>query len=40
MLLHRREDAEIPLHPAGVVVANVALNHLDQLLAGKAPAIG
>ena len=40
MLLHRCEDAEIALHPAGVVAADVAFNHLDQLLfAGKPSAI-
>ena len=40
MLFHRRQDAEVPLHSAGVVVADVALDHLNQiLLAGKPPAI-
>ena len=29
MLFHRREDSKISLHPAGVVVTDVALNHLD-----------
>ena len=40
MLLHRRQDTQIALHAACVVVADVAFNHLDQLLlAGKTPAI-
>lgn len=41
MFLHRRQDTEVTLYPASIVVANVALNHLDQLLlACKPPAIG
>ena len=40
MFLHWREDAKIALHPAGVIVADVTFNHLDQLLlAGKPSAI-
>lgn len=40
MLFHRRQDAELSLHPAGIVIANIALDHLDQIpLAGKTPAI-
>ena len=40
MFLQRREDTKISLHPAGVVIADEALNHLGQLmLAGKAPAL-
>lgn len=40
MLLRRRQNTEVSLHPASVVVADVVLDHLDQLLlAGKPPAI-
>ena len=40
MFLHRRQDAKVSLYPTGVVVTDVALDHLDQvLLAGKTPAI-
>ena len=40
MFLHWREDAKIALHPAGVIVADVTFDHLDQLLfAGKPFAI-
>ena len=40
MLLHRREDAEIALHAARVVIVDVAFNHTDQLpLACKPPAV-
>ena len=37
MLLHRREDAEAPLHTSVVVITDVILDHVDQfLLAGEA----
>ena len=40
MLLHRRQDAEIALYAPGVVIADVALYHLDQFfLAGEALAV-
>ncbi len=40
MFLHRRQDAEISLHAPRVVIADVPLNHLNQVfLAGKALAI-
>ena len=40
VLLHWSQHAQIALHPSGVVIADVALNHLNKLLlAGKAPAI-
>ena len=32
MLLHRRQNAQVTLHPAVVVVDNVILNHLYKLL--------
>lgn len=40
MLLHRSQHAQIALHPSGVVIADVAGNHLyELLLTGKAPAV-
>ena len=40
MLLHRCQNTEVSLHPASVVVADVVLDHLDQILfAGKPPVI-
>ena len=40
VLLHRRQNAEIALYAARVVVVDVALDHADQLLlARKTPAV-
>ena len=40
MFLHRRQNAEIALHAARVVVVDIAFNHMDQfLLAGKSSAV-
>ena len=40
MLFHRRQHAQIALHPPGVVVANILLDHLDKLvLAGEPSAV-
>lgn len=40
MLLHRREDAEVALHPSGIVITNIIINHIGQFFfAGKAFAI-
>lgn len=40
VLFHRCQYAEVALNSPGVVIANVAHNHLDKLLlAGKTPAI-
>ena len=35
VLLHRRQDAEIALYPACVVVVDVTLNHANQLLLAR-----
>ena len=35
MLLHRRQDAEIALHPTCVVVVDVAFNHANQFLLAR-----
>ena len=40
MLFHRRQDAQIALDTSRVVIANILLDHLDELvLAGETPAI-
>ena len=40
VLFHGSQDAEVSLDPAGIVVTDIALNHLDELLlAGKTLAI-
>ena len=40
MLLKWREDAQVALHSSGVVILNVACDHLGKfLLAGKTPAV-
>lgn len=40
MLFHRCQDAKVSLDPAGIVVTDITLNHLDELLlAGKTSAI-
>lgn len=40
VFLHRRQNAEVALHPACIVVVDIALNHADQLLsARKTPAV-
>ena len=40
VLLHRRENSKIALDSAGIVVTDVAFNHLNQFqFAGKAPAV-
>ena len=40
VLFHGCQDAEVSLDSAGIVVTDIALNHLDKLLfAGKMPAI-
>jgi len=40
VFLHGCQDAEVSLNPAGIVVTDIALNHLDELLlACKTPAI-
>ena len=40
MLFHRRQDAQITLDTSRVVIANILLDHLDELvLAGETPAI-
>ena len=40
MFLHRSQHTQIALNSPGVVIADVALNHLNKLLlAGKTPAI-
>ena len=40
MLFHRSQDAEGSLEPPGIVIADIALDHPDQIpLAGKTPAI-
>lgn len=40
MLFHRSQDAQMTLHTAGVVIVNIAFNHLDKfLLIGKTSAI-
>ena len=35
MLFHRRQNAEIPLYPARVVVVDITLDHADQLLLAR-----
>ena len=40
VFLHRRQNTEVSLYPAGIVVVDVALNHLDEFLfAGKPSAV-
>ena len=40
MLFHRRQDAQIALHPPGVVVMDIGFNHLDKFtFAGKPSAV-
>lgn len=40
MLFHRGQHAQIVLHPSGIVIMDIGLNHLYKLpLAGKPPAI-
>ena len=40
MLFHRRQHAQFTLHPSGVVIMDIGLNHLHKLvLAGKPSAI-
>ena len=40
VLFQRSEHAQIALHTPRVVIADVALNHVDRrLLAGKSPAV-
>ena len=40
VLFHRRQDAQIALDTSRVVIANILLDHLDELvLAGETPAI-
>ncbi len=40
MLFHRRQDTEVSLYPPGIIIADIALDHLDQVsLTGKTPAI-
>ena len=40
MLFHRRQHAQITLHPSGVVIMDIGLNHLHKLpLAGKPSAV-
>ncbi len=35
VFLHRRQNAEVALHPACIVVVDIALNHADQLLSAR-----
>lgn len=40
VFLHRREDTQSALHPSGVIVADIVLDHMDKrLLAGEPLAI-
>ena len=40
MLFHRCQDAQIALHPSGVVIMDIVLDHLDKLMfAGKPSAV-
>ena len=40
MLFHRRQDAQIALHPPGVVIMDIGFNHLDKFtFAGKLSAV-
>ena len=40
MLFHRRQHAQFTLHPSGVVIMDIGLNHLHKLpLAGKPSAV-
>ena len=40
MLFHRGQHAQITLHPSGVVIMDIGLNHLHKLpLAGKPSAV-
>ena len=40
VLFHRRQHAQITLHPSGVVIMDIGLNHLHKLpLAGKPSAV-
>ena len=40
MLFHRGQHAQITLHPSGVVIMDIGLNHLHKLpLAGKTSAV-
>ena len=40
MLFHRRQDAQIALHPPGVVVMDIVLDRLNKLpLTGETPAV-
>ena len=40
MLFHRRQHAQFTLHPSGVLIMDIGLNHLHKLvLAGKPSAI-
>ena len=40
MLFHRRQDAQIALHPSGVVIMDIGFNHLDKFtFAGEPSAV-
>ncbi len=40
ILFHRRQDTQVPLDTAGVVVVDIAVDHLDEgQLVSKAPAL-
>ena len=40
MLFHRRQHAQFTLHPSGVVIMDIGLNHLDKFtFAGKPSAV-
>ena len=40
MLFHRRQDAQIALHPSGVVIMDIVLDRLNKLpLTGETPAV-
>lgn len=40
MLFHWRQDAQIALHPSGIVVTDIVFNHLDEIpLAGEPSAV-
>ena len=40
MLFHWRQDAQIALHPSGIVVTDIVFNHLDEVsLAGEPSAV-
>ena len=40
MLFHWRQDTQVALHPSGVVITDIALNHLDEILLSGKPLSG